>query len=112
MAQGIMAGLASRGLAVPSDFSLIGCDGVLATTTYPPLTSVESHCAAAGERAVDLLLEGLQAGAQSAPGLNLATELIIRASTAPPPSALHTKRGADTHAQTRPVRAHISMEKS
>jgi LacI family transcriptional regulator len=93
MAQGIIAGLAHRGLAVPSDFSLIGCDGIVAAMSYPPLTSVESHCAAAGERAVDLLLAGLQGGAQGPLGVNLPTELIIRASTASPSATIRNDDG-------------------
>ena len=84
MAQGIMAGLAGHGLAVPGDFSLIGCDGILATTTYPPLTSVEAHCAAAGAQAVDLLLAVLHGRAPAHASLRLPTELVIRATTAPP----------------------------
>lgn len=87
MAQGVMAGLAARGLSVPGDISLIGCDGVLATTTYPPLTSVTAHCTRAGEEAVDLLLDVLDGKAPRDRTLNLPTELVIRATTAAPASA-------------------------
>lgn len=85
IAQGIMAGLARRGLSVPADFSLIGCDGVLATTTYPPLTSVTIGCAEAGVQATDLLLEVLRGTASREKCINLPTELVVRATTAPPP---------------------------
>jgi DNA-binding LacI/PurR family transcriptional regulator len=84
IAQGVMAGLASRGLSVPADFSLIGCDGVLATTTYPPLTSVTIRCAEAGVRATDLLLGLLNGAAPREKVIKLPTELVIRATTAPP----------------------------
>ncbi|HTJ57636.1 MAG TPA: LacI family DNA-binding transcriptional regulator [Devosiaceae bacterium] len=86
MAQGIMAGLASHGLSVPDDMSVIGCDGVLATRAYPPLTSITVHCAEAGEQAVDLLTDLLQGrAASSTTRLVLPTEFVIRATTAPPP---------------------------
>jgi LacI family transcriptional regulator len=85
IAQGIMAGLASRGLSVPADFSLIGCDGILATTTYPPLTSVTIRCAEAGMQATDLLLERLRGAASRERCISLPTELVLRATTAPPP---------------------------
>ena len=83
VAQGMMAGLADRGLSVPGDFSLVGCDDVIATTTYPPLTTVSAHCSAAGRDAVDLLLATLNA-ASSGPECRVITgELIVRATTRP-----------------------------
>ena len=66
VAQGMIGGLADRGLSVPSDFSLVGCDDVIAETTHPPLTTVTAHCARAGAAAVDLLLDA-QAGASATP---------------------------------------------
>jgi LacI family transcriptional regulator len=83
-AQGIMAGLADRGLAVPGDLSLVGCDGILAPMIYPPLTSIATHCGEAGERAVDLLLGVLSGKGPRGESLSVPTELIIRATTAPP----------------------------
>ena len=92
-AQGIMAGLAARGLSVPADLSLVGCDGILAPMIYPPLTSIATHCAEAGERAVDLLLGVLSGKVPRDESLSLPTELIIRATTAPPGGAT---RGRET----------------
>jgi LacI family transcriptional regulator len=83
-AQGIMAGLADRGLTVPGDLSLVGCDGILAPMIYPPLTSIATHCGQAGERAVDLLLGVLGGRHKRGECLTLTTELVIRATTAPP----------------------------
>lgn len=84
MAQGIMAGLAARGLSVPADFSLIGCDGILAPTLYPPLTSITTHCAEVGRQAVELLVAALQGKPTSHRRINFATELVIRATTRRP----------------------------
>jgi LacI family transcriptional regulator len=83
-AHGIMAGLANRGLSVPADFSLVGCDGVLAAMMYPPLTSVTIKCGEVGEKAIDLLLDLLGDSPPSAKSILLPTELIVRASIAPP----------------------------
>ncbi|OQM74259.1 LacI family DNA-binding transcriptional regulator [Manganibacter manganicus] len=104
MAQGIMAGLAGRGISVPGDFSIVGCDGILAPTFYPPLTSVEAHCAEAGEQAVDLLVEAMQGNASAGRRIVLATELVIRTTTAVPPPRRHNKR--------RHTHANINMEQS
>lgn len=84
VAQGILGALASRGLAVPADFSVIGCDGVIAETTYPPLTSVTARCAEAGERAVDLLIDTLRGAVPPTHSILLPTELVIRATTGRP----------------------------
>jgi LacI family transcriptional regulator len=85
VAQGIMAGLASRGMSVPARLSVVGCDDVLAATTYPPLTTIAAHCAEAGQRAVELLLEMLASGTPRTTPITIAAELIVRATTAPPP---------------------------
>ncbi len=85
IAQGIMAGLASRRLSVPADFSLIGCDGILAMTTYPPLTSVTIRCAEVGRRATDLLLDVLRGTAFREKRINFPCEFVVRATTASAP---------------------------
>ena len=85
VAQGLMAGLAGRGIAVPGDFSVIGCDGVIAPTIYPPLSSVAVHCASAGEQAVDLLMAVLRGVVPGAPRIELPSELVLRATTARAP---------------------------
>jgi DNA-binding LacI/PurR family transcriptional regulator len=93
VAQGMIGGLADRGLSVPSDFSLVGCDDVIAETTHPPLTTVTAHCARAGAAAVEMLLDA-QARASATPSrLVLTGELIVRGSTGPAPhvSPLHIR---------------------
>ncbi|WP_219412387.1 LacI family DNA-binding transcriptional regulator [Pseudonocardia nigra] len=57
LAQGALAGMAERGVAVPGEVSIVGCDDILAVRTYPPLTTVHGRTAEAGRLAVDLLLE-------------------------------------------------------
>lgn len=85
LAQGILAGLADRGIAVPAQFSVVGCDDVLAATTYPPLTTVSAHGGEAGRAAVTLLLTTLD-GTPDNTRHTLDTTLVHRATTAPPPN--------------------------
>lgn len=83
LAQGILAGLADRGVAVPAQFSVIGCDDVLAATMYPPLTTVSAHGGEAGRAAIELLVSSLD-GTQSDARRVLDTSLVLRSTTAPP----------------------------
>ncbi|MET0422733.1 MAG: LacI family DNA-binding transcriptional regulator [Actinoplanes sp.] len=85
VAQGVLAGLAERGVAVPAAFSVVGCDDVLGAQTYPPLTTVSARSAEAGTAAVELLTGRLTSGAAMADTrLLLDTSLVLRATTAPP----------------------------
>lgn len=92
LAQGLMAGLAERGLSVPRDFSLIGCDNIIAATTYPPLTTVDAFCAEAGRTAVGLLIDGLTAPPLPPARRVVQGKLIERASTGPAPAEKHRRR--------------------
>lgn len=56
IAHGVLAGLSLLGLSVPADFSVIGCDDVLAATTLPALTTVSGRSAASGAAALSMLL--------------------------------------------------------
>ncbi|MCS0495713.1 LacI family transcriptional regulator [Ancylobacter sp. MQZ15Z-1] len=94
VAQGIMAGLADRGLSVPHDFSVIGCDDIIATTTYPPLTTVNAYCGLAGAKAVDLLLNGLSEPAAPVDTPVIVGELIVRGTTGPAPQGGVPNAGA------------------
>lgn len=84
VAQGVMAGLADRGLQVPRDMSVVGFDDVIAARTYPPLTTVAAHCAESGVRAVELLVEILESGRNQAERIVIPTELVVRATTSEP----------------------------
>jgi LacI family transcriptional regulator len=90
VAQGIMAGLADLGWRIPHDMSIVGFDDVLASTTYPPLTTVAAHSADAGRQAVELLTELLSKGKVQDERIVIPTELIIRATTDQPARRPHT----------------------
>lgn len=59
VAMGAMHAFEERGLRVPADISLIGCDDqFFAPHLSPPLTSVNTHGLDAGRLALDMLLSG------------------------------------------------------
>lgn len=72
---------AAHGIAVPGDVSVVGFDGVPeGAFTTPPLTTVRQPITEIGRRAVEIILD-------PSPGVrreSLPTELVVRASTAPP----------------------------
>ena len=59
VAMGCMASARKRGLSVPDQLSVIGCDDLFcAPYLYPPLTSINTHQQRTGARAVQLLISG------------------------------------------------------
>ena len=74
--------LKAGGIAVPGEVSIVGFDGVPeAAGTEPPLTTVSQPIAELGRRAVKIILDHPQEVRPEA----LAVELVLRASTGPPP---------------------------
>jgi DNA-binding LacI/PurR family transcriptional regulator len=107
MAIGLLRRLADRGLRVPGDLSVVGCDNIFgADFCQPALTTLDSPAERAGQVAVDLLLHELGTsrhpaarpgtGGPAAPAPAAAPEdlarrrvllpahLVIRDSTGPP----------------------------
>lgn len=87
VAQGVLTGLAMRGVTVPGDISVIGCDDTLASGTNPALTTISAASAAAGDAAAELLLVQLSEGERSADRVTIATHLIIRQTTGAAPES-------------------------
>jgi len=81
VAQGVLAGLALRGIDVPSDFSVVGCDDSLGVGTHPALTTISAASASAGEAAVRLLIQLLTTDEQTEERIGIATHLVVRATT-------------------------------
>jgi len=76
----------ARGLSIPGDLSVTGCDDILsAQHVDPPLTTVRIPARALGQHAVELLLRRIeQPRARLARRTLLDVELVVRASCAPP----------------------------
>lgn len=79
---GVLQALAERGLRAPDDVSVVGFDDVLATWATPPLTTVRQPLAAMAAAGFRMLRT--ERGPAAPQHVELATELVIRDSTAPP----------------------------
>ncbi|PTY06346.1 LacI family transcriptional regulator [Opitutaceae bacterium EW11] len=92
VATGCMEVLAEVGIRVPSDISLAGFDDTLAArSTVPQLTTVRQPLHEMGNRAVEVLLERIEASREgkidrAAQNIVFSTELVLRGTVAPPPS--------------------------
>lgn len=84
---GMLAAARSLGLRVPDDVSVVGFDDVTsARLTSPRLTTVRQPLAAMGRVATELLLQQLRGEPASPTVVELATELVVRESSAAPPA--------------------------
>jgi DNA-binding LacI/PurR family transcriptional regulator len=85
-AAGVLGALRSAGRRVPSDTSLVGFDDIpLAEFLDPPLTTVRVPAVEVGEAVGRALLDRL-AGQTEVRRILLPVELMVRASSAPPPN--------------------------
>nr|WP_198151811.1 LacI family DNA-binding transcriptional regulator [Kibdelosporangium sp. MJ126-NF4] len=85
MALGLLRALRERGRAVPGDVSVVGFDDMEESAYFsPPLTTVRQSFEAVGRHAVSALLTEITTRTRAAAPVNVPTELIVRASTAPP----------------------------
>ena len=77
----------SLGLRVPQDVSVVGFDdSSLATAVHPTLTTVSQPVSDKGRLAVAALLDSMGATGPDPARTVLPTSLVVRESTAPPPS--------------------------
>ncbi|HEY2437154.1 MAG TPA: LacI family DNA-binding transcriptional regulator, partial [Solirubrobacteraceae bacterium] len=84
LAIGVIRRLTERGVAVPDQISVVGCDNIFAAEICtPPLTTVAGDLQAVGRTAIQILLTQLE-DAQNGPApVRLPTHLAIRGSTGP-----------------------------
>ncbi len=87
LAIGLMGRLKRRGAVVPRDLSVVGFDNIFGSEfCAPPLTTLAELVRDAGGRAVDSLLMQMQRRDSQPARLVLPTQLLVRASTGPPPA--------------------------
>jgi len=89
MAIGLIQGLKARALRVPEDMSVVGFDDIpSAEHVDPPLTTVRQARYNLGATAARMVIQSVEEGgshpALAAPGVRLATRLVVRGSTARP----------------------------
>ena len=83
-ALGTMEALASRGIAVPGDVAVMGCDNIeVAASPLIGLTSIDQHAGELGRVGARLMLERLDGRTGPAVVEKLAPSLVVRNSTVP-----------------------------
>lgn len=84
IALGVIAEAHARGIRVPADLSLVGFDGTyLSEQSSPQLTTVAQPLREMGRTAVRALLREMEGETPDTTRVELATQLILRSSTAP-----------------------------
>jgi len=92
-AMGAMAAAIDAGLRVPYDVSVVGYDGTqLGGLRSIGLTSVAQPLAELGRLAAERLFDRIEGRRRRAQNLVLNAELVVRTSTAPPPTTRSTAR--------------------
>ena len=86
-AVGVMHGLARQDVRIPDQVSVLGYDGIqLSAYVMPTLSTVAQPIVDMGRTAVQILLQHIQNPELPPDKAVLPTQLIVRESTAPPPS--------------------------
>jgi DNA-binding LacI/PurR family transcriptional regulator len=86
VAAGLLLAARELGLDVPGDLSVVGFDDLdLARLVHPPLTTVRADAELLGATAFELLAERLAHPGRRTKRVVQPVELVVRASTAPPP---------------------------
>ncbi len=85
-ALGVLRAARERGLHVPEDLSVVGYDDLpVSEWMWPPLTTVRQPLLEMATTAARMLLELASGRRPATMRIDLATELVVRSSTAPPP---------------------------
>lgn len=89
LAIGAIVAALERGLTVPGDLSVIGYDNItLSSFSVPPLTTMATPILSIGQRLCQLLLDRINGQLPPSPQVfSASSQLLLRASTAPPRSA-------------------------
>ena len=87
-ALGTLDAVRAAGLRIPHDISIVGYDDIpLARWITPRLTTVHQPLKRMGEEAARLAIRLSEEGMSTTPRMDLATNLVVRESTAPPAHA-------------------------
>lgn len=90
-AYGVYEAAHDRGLRIPEDLSVVGNDDVeLCQWISPQLTTVRQPLTAMAREATRIVIELSRGGGRPNPRVELATTVVVRASTAPPRSSGRT----------------------
>lgn len=85
IAIGLLGTLSERGIRVPQDLSVVGCDNIFgADFCHPPLTTIALPIEEASRIAAGMLLDRLRNGRVGEQGRVLPAHLVVRSSTTVP----------------------------
>ncbi|MEE1759794.1 MULTISPECIES: LacI family DNA-binding transcriptional regulator [unclassified Streptomyces] len=103
MAIGLIRALAEAGRRVPEDVSVVGFDDIpVAAYVTPPLTTVRQPFDAVAQEGLKRLVHAIEnPDADPLPPSDPPIDLVVRASTAPPPSRTTPARGRRTASRRR-----------
>lgn len=88
LALGVMSALSARGIACPGDMSVVGIDNLpVADLLKPRLTTMHIPARELGETAIDMLVDQTVQNKSVPRRVELACRLIVRDSSAAPPTA-------------------------
>ncbi|MGO1880646.1 MAG: substrate-binding domain-containing protein [Microbacterium gubbeenense] len=91
LAIGAMTRFRQRGISIPDDISVVGCDDIMAAeTSYPALTTITGSGERAGRIATEALISQFTERAPRVRIETMAAHLTVRDSTGPAPAAAPT----------------------
>ena len=89
-ALGVYEAARQRGLRIPQDLSVVGFDDLpMSRWSSPPLTTIRQPLAEMGRLAAEMLGSLVEGLTLSSHRMEIATELVVRGSTARPPASQH-----------------------
>jgi DNA-binding LacI/PurR family transcriptional regulator len=87
MALGLLRAMHEADREVPGELSVVGFDDIPEAAYFlPPLTTVRQDFIEMGRRSLEVLLRTIESGRRAPSGSLVPPELIVRASTGPPPA--------------------------
>ena len=89
-AHGVYKALRDRGLKIPDDVSVVGCDDTVGTWLYPALSTTREFPEQLGKQLVELAFHRLAKPDQDPQRVTIPTEFIKRESCSPPNPARET----------------------
>jgi LacI family transcriptional regulator len=90
---GVAEAARATGRRIPDDLSVVGFDDLSISRWFsPPLTTVRQPLVEMGRTAAEMLLEMIDGREPHGRQVELATELVVRSSTGPPPGSIAEQR--------------------
>jgi DNA-binding LacI/PurR family transcriptional regulator len=77
-ADGVYKALRDRGLRIPHDISVVGCDDTVGAWLYPALTTIREFPGQLGKQMVQMILDRIARPGQTSQRVTLPTEMIKR----------------------------------